>query len=204
MAGRVDTGGITTALALLGAGGAAVPGDEPEQADMFEAEAALPLPEAPKPATGKAGRPAGARNRSTDEWLRYLSGRYRSPLVGLAEMWSRTPRQLAEALELYKWHEGKPVLDVLGQHVLDTGAAAEMQQRAMMAALPYWHKKQPMAIEVDQRQPNLVVIGSLEVADIGPSDDLVVTIPQSVENQGVIDAHPMQSDAPQSDEDRKP
>ena len=150
-----------------------------------------------------AGRPAGARNRSTDEWLRYLSGRYRSPLVGLAEMWSRTPRQLAEALDLYKWHEGKPVLDVLGQHVLDTGAAAEMQQRAMMAALPYWHKKQPMAIEVDQRQPNLVVIGSLEVTDIGASDDLTVAIPQSLENQRVIDADPMQSDARQSDVDEK-
>ena len=64
MGDRVETGGLATALALLGAAGR---NSETEQADMFEADAPSPLP--PVERTGKAGRPAGAVNKSTEAWV---------------------------------------------------------------------------------------------------------------------------------------
>src|SRR5262245_57327845 len=102
--------GLTAAIEALGAGQPpATAGDQAELfGDIEEADAPLPIPEARRSGP-KGGRPPGARNRRTEEWVSYLLGRYRSPLVALLEMYSRTPAELAQQMQLYLFHEGKLV-----------------------------------------------------------------------------------------------
>ena len=75
------------------------------------------------------GRPPGSRNNSTEAWSQYLLSKYPSPVEGLMATYSRPVRDLAREL---------------GCSILD---AFKIQQKAMEAAAPYVHKKQPMAIE---------------------------------------------------------
>lgn len=207
MSGRADTGGLTTALALLGAaGGGAGADSETQQADMFEAPAPLPLPVAPRADAGKAGRPKGARNRSTDEWVRYFLGQYRSPLTGLAELYTRPLGELVDDLQAMAdkhktWRETKD-----GGHwervAVSPLEVLRLQRDAMVALLPYIHKRQPMALEVDQRMRGIVVLGSLDTAGADVSDDLALPLPPFEENQQVTGATDGQSDGSQSDGDR--
>jgi hypothetical protein len=79
----------------------------------------------------RGGRPKGARNKRTEAWLEFLDARYRSPLVVLAEAWSR------------------PV-DVLQAELGCTRLEAyALQQQAAIASAPYWHAKQPLALQVE-------------------------------------------------------
>lgn len=79
----------------------------------------------------RGGRPKGARNKRTEAWLDFLEARYRSPLVVLAEAWSR------------------PV-DVLQAELGCTRLEAyALQQQAAIASAPYWHAKQPLALQVE-------------------------------------------------------
>lgn len=211
--------GLTAAIELLGGAGepAVAEGDQPE---LFEADAPLPMPPARGVSGPKGGRPKGARNRRTQEWVEYLLSRYRSPLVFLLEAYSRSPRELAEQLQLYKFHEGKlvlaPVLDANGVQLRDaagelrwqpslaTGEAAEIQVRAAIAALPYLHQRQPLAIEVQDEKRGLLVIGNLTIEGAGGGgDDLVLPLAEAEENQRVIDHDPEKSDDDKSDEPAK-
>ena len=192
------TGGAGAAIEMLLVDGGV--DDDELTPDLFEPAVPVGLPPAARPAATdeprsgpKGGRPKGARNKSTQAWVRYLGSRYQSPLVGLAEMWSRSPRQLAEDLELYKWHEGKPVVDAGGRQVLDTGAAAAMQLQARIAALPYWHQRLPLAVEVKSEQLGVMLIGSLDVpgqAATTANDDVPTLLIEPEENQQVSDADP--------------
>jgi len=179
------TNGLATALALIGAAGR-VEASEDEQAEMFAADAAMPsmLPAQAESATRsgpRGGRPAGARNKSTEAWRELFLSKFRHPMMVLGEMTARTPEQLARDLKLYKYHEGKlvlaPILDENGVHardadgekrwkpVLATGEAAQMQQQAAISLLPYLGQKLPMAIEVSAPQRGVVVIGELPIGD---------------------------------------
>ena len=220
MTGSGNSNGIATAVELLGGFGDLGLGED-EQLDAFADADDAPgsIPPAPE-RTGRAGRPKNAKNRSTEQWRRFLSSKYQSPLVGLAESWSRTPAQLAAELGMYKFHEGKmvlaPVLDANGVHlrdengeerwqpVLATGEAAAMQQAARIAALPYWHQKLPQAIELTPPTRGLVVLGELGFE--GESgDDLALPLPaekpasEIQRNQQVSEAEIVQSDGEQSD-----
>lgn len=116
------------------------PDDQPMTGDLFGALPADPdgageleLPAGPR---GR-GRPPGSRNRSTDEWARFLLTRYRSPLIGLAEIAQATPAELQAALAV----EGKPDEGV----TLPEALRLIMQAAATLA--PYLHQKQPTAID---------------------------------------------------------
>jgi hypothetical protein len=180
-----------------------MPGADAEQPELFDdavADQSMPTRARSGP---QGGRPKGARNRSTEQWRQYLASRYTSPLVGLAEMWSRTPAELAKDLGLYKFHDGKLVCDAEGRPYLDTGAAAAMQLKAREAALPYWHQRQPQALEVkgDGLQMGVLVMGDLHVAG-GDGGDALPLPPlemQGEQNQGVIDVDPDKSDEPKSE-----
>lgn len=211
--------GLATAVELLGGmGDLGLGGDEQLDAFADADDAPLPMPDASR--TGRAGRPKGARNRSTEEWRKFILGRYRSPAVFLAEMYSRTPAQLAAELGLFKFHEGKlvtaPIIDAEGrvkrdedghelrQPVLATGDAAAMQQAAAIALLPYVHQKLPQAIEISPPTRGLVVLGDLGFE--GESgDDLALPLPpqeapsEIKRNQDVSEAEIVQSDDAQSD-----
>lgn len=82
------------------------PVERAEQLPLLPAEAIDQLPderEARRQAIKdgrprRAGRPAGSINRRTVEWREYLLARYQSPLVVLAEIYSRRAEDLADEL----------------------------------------------------------------------------------------------------------
>lgn len=212
--------GAATAVGLLGGFGDLGLGGEGEQPELF-ADAGDDAPAALAPARSgpQGGRPKGARNRSTEEWRRYLLSRYQSPLVGLAEIWSRSPADLARELGLYKFHEGELVLarrlnpdgseafntdgEPLFDPVLATGEAAAMQLQARVAALPYLHQKLPQAIEVSAPTRGVVLLGDLGFEG-ETGDDLALPLaaeqPSPIQrNQQVSEAEIVKSDDTQSD-----
>lgn len=86
------------------------------------------------------GRPPGAKNKRTTEWLSYLEHRYPSPLVTLAEMRSRPTAQLAEELGC------KPM------------EAAALQVRCADIEAPYWHGKKPVDVRIEGTRPMLAMV----------------------------------------------
>lgn len=130
--------GLKTAVAgvIEAQGGVAVPDLMPvEQLDL------LPLRKAGAdgqteiqdlPSRG-AGRPPGAKNRRTQEMADYLLSRYQSPLVALAETYSRNVRDLAKEL----------ACDKLEAFKLQIAAAKELA--------PYLHQKLPIAIDTGEK-----------------------------------------------------
>lgn len=203
MRDRQDTGGLTTALQLVGARGEAADGAGGEQADMFEAEAALPLPLAPPASNGKPGRPAGARNKSTEEWVKYFLGRYRSPLTALGELYSRPLGELHEQLQAMAdkhktWVETKDG-GRWERAVINPLDVLKMQRDAAVALLPYIHKRQPMALEIERPQRGITILGELDLAQIGGDDDLALPLAPPIENIEEFGTAQPQSDEQKSD-----
>jgi hypothetical protein len=90
----------------------------------------LGMPSYRDPKTGQevtprpqGGRPAGSRNRRTDEWIAHLLGRYPSPLEGLLQMGNLGIDELARSLECTR---------------LD---AAKLKAFALKEAAPYLHAR---------------------------------------------------------------
>ncbi len=162
--------GLKTALALLD--GQSQPLREPQQLaflpDEIDDGGDLPLVDATVRRPGpKGGRPAGRRNRSTDQWVSYIQSRYPSPLVALAETWSRGVAELAVELELYRFgSDGKPLTDKDGKPLLNLIEAFKLQQSAMVNALPYLHSKMPQAVQVQGKTRGLLIIGDLGKAGV--------------------------------------
>lgn len=194
--------GVKTAVAL--AGGVGELGlDADEQDDLFAAECDGPLSPAPVGKSGpKGGRPSGARNRSTEAVRQLFLQRYRSPLMGLGEIYSRSPADLARELKLYKRvqvlveRDGRVVREEAeDEGQLDLERAFRLQKEAMEAALPYVHQKLPQAITVQERQRGLLVIQGL--GDQASEDAVLVF--DTEENQQVIEAAPAQSESDKSE-----
>lgn len=105
---------------------------EEEQLELLEP---VPLPEAPDlvpveaPSRGR-GRPAGSRNRTTEQWRRYLLGRYGSPLERLMQVAMAPTAELAEAVGL------------------KVGDVWKEQQHAREVCARYMHQQMPQAVEV--------------------------------------------------------
>jgi hypothetical protein len=154
--------GIPTAVSLVGVD---MPADEPEQLDL------LGLPErgsSPAPRRGP-GRPAGARNRRTQEWVEYLQSRYASPLEVLAQIATAPIAELAKALGC------KPL------------EALQEKRQAAIALAPFLHQRQAIAVDVTNRREVRLIIetgGELELAD-----DRAEFV-EIVQNQGDTDAEP--------------
>ena len=159
--------GVKTALAELLTGEEGLPssGDQVELFDPADFGDDLPGPVKAVAKSGpQGGRPKGARNKSTEQLREYIARQYKHPLIVLAEMWSRTPKELAEEMGLY---ELKVVSygDGGGSHVekyLATGEAARLQQQAMIAALPYLAQKMPIAIEQKIKQMGVLLLGDFK------------------------------------------
>lgn len=167
--------GIATVLAEM----LANPQDSGDgQAELFDPADFgddLPGPMAPVAKSGpEGGRPKGARNKSTEQIRRYIAQHYKHPLIVLAEMWSKTPKQIAQEMELY---ELKVVSDGEGagssvRKFLATGQAAALQQQAVIAALPYLAQKLPLEITQKITQRGIVLTGDLsDLASIGKMID---------------------------------
>lgn len=124
------------------------------------------------------GRPPGAKNRKTSEFVEFLERQgYRHPLLVLAETWSRPVDELAATL---------------GCKRLD---AFQVQQRALIDSLPYWASKAPLDVKV--ALPGLtLVVGSID-GGAGAEGDMTLTV-ATQQNQGVSDVDPAHSNAQHS------
>ena len=175
--------GVTAAIEAIG------PGEPPaaagQQAELFD-NAAAPVPLAPSAGRSgpQGGRPAGSRNRRTQEWVDFILAQYRSPLIVLAETYSRPVEDLARELGCNKLE------------------AFERQQAAAVALAPYLHQRQPQAIEVASQSRGLLLIG--ELASDGTADGLAIPFAEVVENQALSHGDPDKSDGGNSRTDAKP
>lgn len=128
------TKGLVTAIEELAAD-APPPADKAVQLPLLPAEDVIMLPD---DAAGRRqvllaprgrGRPSGSRNRSTEAWRAYLLHQYDSPLVGLAEVFSRPVADLATELGCSKLE------------------AFRLQIVAMKELAPYVHGKMPLEVD---------------------------------------------------------
>jgi len=105
------------------------------------------------------GRPAGQRNLRVQRIADYLLTRYRDPLEGLVQMAALGVEDLAAALGCTK-----------------AQAFAEKRLCAM-ACLPYLHSRQPIAVDVTNRQIVHLAIfdgGEAEAQDVDSGDAGVI------------------------------
>lgn len=143
------------------------PEAEPEQLGLLPLSPAKDSAGAPIQSPTKHGRPPGARSKRTDAWVDYLLSRYRSPLVGLAEVYSRPLKELAAELNC-TLHE-----------------AMQMQLVAMKELAPYLHQKLPQALQIqaDKAIPLVLAImppGDHDFANVEQDQDLIPLLPSHV------------------------
>lgn len=116
------------------------------------------------------GRPAGSRNKRTTEWTDYILSRHRSPLLFLAETYTRPVEDLARELGC-KLEE-----------------AFKHQITAAKELAPYVHQKQPVALQVDQHNVVQLVVEAPRPGDqaaLPAEAGLVVIEGEIVEKQEV-------------------
>lgn len=201
-----DAGGLRTVLGLLGARGAAPAGED--TADLFANDAA-PLPLPSKGASGpRGGRPLGARNKSTDEWARFLLSRYQSPLTVLAELYSRPLAELVDELQAMADKHAVVTARETGISIsvarVDPLAVLKVQKEAAVALAEYLHKKQPKAIEVKEGQRGMVLLGDIPDAEVADPDDVAIPMLPVEQKQGVSAAPPATVGCETSDGQKKP
>lgn len=126
------------------------------------------------PAPAKGGRPAGSVARKTAEWAAFLLSRYRSPLVVMAETYSRPTRDLAEEL-------GCTPLE-----------AFELQQRAAAELAPYVHAKQPIGLQLGDgpEAPVVLAVSPAMAARMGVVTTVHEIDGEAEENQGLGEGEP--------------
>lgn len=140
--------GLKTAVELaLAVTGNAVPGAAPaEQLPLLPAVqiAALPLDQMARtqainaPRVGP-GRPAGSINKRTAEMRDYILSRYTSPLIALAETYSRPVADLATELGCSKLE------------------AFRLQQASAAELAPFLHGKMPVEVAFTGSLPTLIL-----------------------------------------------
>lgn len=179
-----DGSGLSTALRLLGATGA-MPGADGQE-DLFGGELA-PMPlEQPKGASGpQGGRPTGARNRSTNEWIALFLSKHRAPLDVLGAIYSRPWTELYAELQAAADQQVR-VRELAGggsveeKVLINPLDVLKFQATAAQALLPYIHKQQPRAVEVTESKRGLVILGDA-LADAAQTmdDDGPLPLPPS-------------------------
>lgn len=201
MAGDTDmASGLATAVAATAEGGEApeqpalqlplLPADQVDglPTDRAERQQALQAPRR------GPGRPAGAINKRTTDWARYLLGKYRSPLEVLAEAYSRPAADLAAELGCSK------------------ADAFKVQVHAAAELAPYLHGKMPVEVKMSGDLPVLILtdprqfLAGLPGAVVdGDAIDLsqVRVIDESEENQSVSDADAAAVGQPELDNEQK-
>lgn len=112
---------------------------------------------------GGRGRPKGARNRRTDEMVRYLNTFGQGPLVGLAKIVNAIrfgPDGLPDFAELAK---------ALG---MKRREAAAFWQTCAVQLAPYMHQKLPTAIDVTGDSAGSLVVVNFGAQQGEPDSDL--------------------------------
>jgi hypothetical protein len=131
----------------------------------------LPVVAADEAERPRPGRPAGSVARVTAEWRQMMLSRYRSPLIVMAEAYSRPVEELAKALGCTRKE------------------AFELQLRAAAELAPFVHSKMPIAVTGDQAPPTPVVLAVTErqAAALGAAMVPPVPMPRTVVNQALAE-----------------
>lgn len=167
--------GLKAAVDLT-AGAAAAPEPQATQLPLYPAEQLGEVTEttaiARQAALRGPGRPPGRMNKKTEEWAQLILGKYRSPLVFLAEVYSRRVGDLALELGC------KPV------------EALEIQRRAASELAPYLHGKMPVQVEIRGNLPMLVLGDPAKILEGFAAEIEQGALPdlsqlQPIENQGL-------------------
>lgn len=140
------------------------------------------------PAGGR-GRPAGAKNRSTEEFKNYILSKYSHPLQGLAEMYSRPVVQLAKEMGL-----NYPTFDQLFRLL-------QLQKDCMKELAPYVASRMPQAVNIDG--PGLMTLQIFGGENNGaPAGERPVTMlnGESQQNQGLSEGDFEKSNETKSNE----
>lgn len=120
-------------------------GAEPSFFDTEKVSSSLPA-RAPlsQPEERGRGRPKGATNKSTKEWVEFFMNRVKkSPLLFLGELYSQNTEDLARKM------------------LCEREDALKMQIAAANAVLPYVHQKQPVAVQVQAEElPTINIFAS--------------------------------------------
>jgi hypothetical protein len=117
------------------------------------------------------GRPAGSRNRRTEDWARLVLSTHRSPLLVLADFYSMPVEELAARLKC------------------DRLDAARLQLTAARDLAPYLHQRLPQAVSLDVsgNLPTLHLHMGSPSGDLPPVDaalaGLTLVMNEIVENQ---------------------
>lgn len=175
-----ESNGLATALRLLGAAGAAADGAGDSQDELFDEFATdTPLVPARGVSGARGGRPKGARNKSTDEWVKLFLASHRSPLAVLGEIADAPLEDLVD--ELQRMADKSPLVRTDKDGVVERTAlrispldVLKLKRDAAVALLPYLHKAQPKALEIESRPRGLMVLAEFEdVTDAAgaPADD---------------------------------
>jgi hypothetical protein len=132
------------------------------------------------------GRPKGSKNRRTEEWARYVTSRYGSPLEALARVMHGGPAELARELG---------VSQVEG---------FDRWLRVAEALLPYVHGKQPTAVTLDGAAPAPVVLQVTPDAAMrmAASPEEAMGVLKIALDQGLSDAEARQSNDAESNDAR--
>jgi hypothetical protein len=105
------------------------------------------------------GRPKGSINRSTEEWKNFILSQYRSPLIALAEIYSRPISELAKDLGKIGSLTFAEARDLL-----------QLQLQCAKELAPYVHQKQPLAIDNKGESLMTLVIGALPQQENHPQN----------------------------------
>lgn len=126
------------------------------------------------------GRPAGSRNKNTEAWRDYILGRYQSPLVAMAETYSRSVKALAK-----EFGRENPTYD-------DLVELFKLQLQCAKELAPYVHSKQPQALDVGDNGLMTLIINSGQATKEQVDDAGGMKI-NFLDNQDVIDAEELNS-----------
>ncbi len=115
------------------------------------------------------GRPAGSVAQATARMRDFILARYRSPLIGMAEVFSRPLDELARELGCSRFD------------------AFKVQLAAMADLAPYIHSKMPTAVQLEGAPLVGVTLGITEAKarEIGVRSDGVFRMPKILEHQEV-------------------
>lgn len=153
-----DKDGLSGAVEAIGVG--EPPSDEAEQLALLPLSSPGTEPRAPDATAQKRrgrGRPPGAKNKRTEEWTEYLLTQYQSPLITLAETYSRPVEDLATELGCKREEAFK----------LQLSAAKELAR--------YVHQAQPQAIQVEGKGELRMTLGvSQEFVDMVQQNDRAI------------------------------
>jgi hypothetical protein len=121
----------------------------------------------------KTGRPAGSVARHTAAWRQLILTRYRSPLIAMAEAYSRPVEELAKELGCTRRE------------------AFEIQMRAAAELAPFVHSKMPIAVQGEGLpQVGITLAVSAEAAQQMGMVAPPVPLPKTVVNQALGEDDP--------------